>query len=92
MIAAETEGRAVIDTMNAMGYDAMVIGNHEPDFTAEGGHNYNTFKRGRERREVGKQFEMIKSWIAARGNVAAPPTDRIPRWEARKVWVQCIIV
>ena len=35
MIAVETEGRAVIETMNAIGYDAMVIGNHEPDFTAE---------------------------------------------------------
>ncbi len=35
MMAAETEGRAVIETMNALGYDAMVIGNHEPDFTAE---------------------------------------------------------
>ncbi len=35
MIAAETEGRAVIEAMNAIGYDAMVMGNHEPDFTAE---------------------------------------------------------
>lgn len=35
MIAAETEGRAVIGTMNALGYDAMVVGNHEPDFTAK---------------------------------------------------------
>ena len=34
-IAAETEGRAVIETMNRMKYDAMVVGNHEPDFTAE---------------------------------------------------------
>ncbi len=33
MIAAETEGRAVVETMNAMRFDAMVIGNHEPDFT-----------------------------------------------------------
>jgi 5'-nucleotidase len=33
-VAAETEGRAVIETMNRMRYDAMVIGNHEPDFTA----------------------------------------------------------
>ena len=46
---------------------------------AGGGHKYDTFKRGRERREAGKQFEMIKSWIAARGNVAAPPTDRITK-------------
>ena len=35
MIAAETEGGAVIEMMNALGYDAMVVGNHEPDFTAE---------------------------------------------------------
>ena len=33
-VAAATQGRAVIDVMNAMRYDAMVIGNHEPDFTA----------------------------------------------------------
>lgn len=35
MVAVETEGRAIIEVMNAMRYDAMVIGNHEPDFTAE---------------------------------------------------------
>lgn len=35
MVAVETEGRAVIETMNAIGYDAMVVGNHEPDFTAD---------------------------------------------------------
>jgi 5'-nucleotidase / UDP-sugar diphosphatase len=35
MIAAETEGRAIIETMNLMRYDAMTPGNHEPDFTAE---------------------------------------------------------
>ena len=50
---------------------------------AEGGHNYDTFKRGRERREAGKQFDMIKSWIAARGNVAAPPTDRITKLDGK---------
>lgn len=44
---------------------------------AEGGHNYVTFKHGRDRREVGKQFEMIKSWLAERGDVAAPSLDRI---------------
>lgn len=47
---------------------------------AEGGHNYVTFKQGRDRREVGKQFDMIKSWITARGNVAAPPIGRITKW------------
>lgn len=35
MLADETKGKAIIDAMNAMKYDAMVIGNHEPDFTAE---------------------------------------------------------
>lgn len=35
LLAAHTEGKAVMSVMNAMGYDAMVIGNHEPDFTAE---------------------------------------------------------
>lgn len=33
MLADETQGSAVIQFMNAVGYDAMVIGNHEPDFT-----------------------------------------------------------
>lgn len=33
MVAAETEGCAVVETFNAMRYDAMVVGNHEPDFT-----------------------------------------------------------
>lgn len=32
LIAARTEGRAIISAMNAIGYDAMVVGNHEPDF------------------------------------------------------------
>lgn len=35
LIAAKTQGRALIDAMNSMRYDAMVIGNHEVDFTAE---------------------------------------------------------
>jgi len=35
MIADLTKGAAVIELMNALGYDAMTIGNHEPDFTAE---------------------------------------------------------
>lgn len=35
MIAARTEGRAVVETLNAIGYDAMVVGNHEPDFGPE---------------------------------------------------------
>lgn len=34
-IAAATKGRAVIELMNAAGYDAMTIGNHEPDFGVE---------------------------------------------------------
>lgn len=35
LVAAATEGRAIIETLNTMRYDAMVVGNHEPDFTAE---------------------------------------------------------
>lgn len=31
-LAARTQGRAVIEAMNLMRYDAMVVGNHEPDF------------------------------------------------------------
>lgn len=33
--AAKTEGRVLIEVMNTIGYDAMVVGNHEVDFTAE---------------------------------------------------------
>ena len=33
MIADETKGEAILQMMNALGYDAMTIGNHEPDFT-----------------------------------------------------------
>lgn len=35
MIADETKGKAIMDAMNALDYTAMVIGNHEPDFSAE---------------------------------------------------------
>lgn len=35
LVAAKTEGRALIEAMNALRYDAMVVGNHEVDFTAE---------------------------------------------------------
>ena len=31
-IAVSTRGAAIIDLMNHVGYDAMVIGNHEPDY------------------------------------------------------------
>lgn len=34
MIASKTQGKAVIEVMNALDYTAMVIGNHEPDFSA----------------------------------------------------------
>lgn len=33
--AVKTEGRLLIEAMNTIGYDAMVVGNHEVDFTAE---------------------------------------------------------
>jgi 5'-nucleotidase / UDP-sugar diphosphatase len=36
MIAAESKGQAIIQAMNAVGYDAMAIGNHEPDFAVAG--------------------------------------------------------
>ena len=32
LIAHQTRGSAVVAAMNALRYDAMVIGNHEPDF------------------------------------------------------------
>lgn len=35
LAAAKTEGRVLIEAMNSIGYDAMVVGNHEVDFTAE---------------------------------------------------------
>lgn len=35
LIAAKTEGRALIEAMNSIRYDAMVVGNHEVDFSAE---------------------------------------------------------
>lgn len=44
---------------------------------AGGGHNYSAFKRGTDRREAGKQYEMVKSWIERRGEVSAPPPGRI---------------
>lgn len=47
---------------------------------AEGGHNYKWFERGGDRREVGKQYEMVRSWIERHGEVSAPPTDRITKW------------
>ncbi len=44
---------------------------------AEGGHNYSPFTHGVDRREVGKQYEMVKSWITAHAEISAPPTNRI---------------
>ncbi len=32
MVAAETQGRAVLQLMSALRYDALCLGNHEPDF------------------------------------------------------------
>lgn len=46
---------------------------------AEGGHNYQIFRQGLKRLEVGNQYEMVKTWIEAQGGVAAPPTDRITK-------------
>lgn len=44
---------------------------------AEGGHNYRTFTQGAERHEAGKQYEIIRNWIAKRGSVSPPPLGRI---------------
>lgn len=46
---------------------------------AKGGHNFAPFKHGGDRREAGKQFEMVQSWIAAYGDITAPPTNRITK-------------
>ncbi len=35
MIADRTEGKALVTALNALGYDAMTVGNHEPDFGAD---------------------------------------------------------
>lgn len=44
---------------------------------AEGGHNYAAFERGTDRREAGKQYEMVRAWIGRHGEVSAPPPGRI---------------
>lgn len=45
---------------------------------AEGGHRYVTFLDGRDRRERGKQFEVIREYLHARSPVLAPaPGGRI---------------
>ena len=48
---------------------------------AEGGHNQKTFLSGTEKREVGKQFETVKKWIAAKKAVSVPPIGRIEKIE-----------
>jgi 5'-nucleotidase/UDP-sugar diphosphatase len=35
LVADQTQGKAIIDAMNVLDYTAMVIGNHELDFTAD---------------------------------------------------------
>lgn len=35
MIAHLTEGRAMIEALNHLGYDALAVGNHEPDFNMQ---------------------------------------------------------
>ena len=32
LVAGSTEGKAVVELMNALRYDALTLGNHEPDF------------------------------------------------------------
>ncbi len=46
---------------------------------AEGGHNYQDFVRGTDRREMGKQYEIVRGWMTQRGEVSAPPTGRITK-------------
>lgn len=46
---------------------------------AEGGHNQKTFVSGTEKREAGKQYEIVKKWIAAKKSVSVPPTNRITK-------------
>ena len=44
---------------------------------ANGGHNYATFREGKERAEQGSQFEMIAEWIKQHQEVSAPTDVRI---------------
>lgn len=44
---------------------------------AEGGHNYAAFARGEHRRRVGDLYEMVRGWLAARGQVSAPSDARV---------------
>ncbi len=51
---------------------------------AEGGHNYRPFTEAAERREMKglDQYEVVRAWIARRGDVAPPATDRIMNKDA----------
>ena len=44
---------------------------------AQGGHKYDAFTRGTQRRKVGQQYEMVRSWLSRRGRVSTPPIGRI---------------
>ena len=46
---------------------------------AAGGHNYQTFREGKDVRERGIQYEMIRDWITAHSPVSAPDDARIVR-------------
>ena len=46
---------------------------------AEGGHNYRTFLDGRDRQELGGQYEMVKAAMHKRGHLATPALGRISK-------------
>ncbi len=46
---------------------------------AAGGHNYQTFTKGKGRKELGSQYEMIRRWFADHSPVVTPPIGRIAK-------------
>ncbi|MBA3505530.1 MAG: bifunctional metallophosphatase/5'-nucleotidase [Betaproteobacteria bacterium] len=48
---------------------------------AQGGHNYRAFARGTNRRQAGKQYDLIQAWMGEQDKVTAPTTDRIMKHE-----------
>ncbi|MCI0718036.1 MAG: metallophosphoesterase [Acidobacteria bacterium] len=69
MIADLTEGKALIEALNHLGYDALAVGNHEPDFNME----------VLQQAEHGSQYETIQRWFEKNSPVATPPTGRIEK-------------
>jgi 5'-nucleotidase/UDP-sugar diphosphatase len=46
---------------------------------AAGGHNYLTFTKGKDRAELGSQYETIRRWFTGHSPVVTPPTGRIAK-------------